>query len=108
MNTKQRIKFHTNPIQRLAARLLRQENYSVTQVGAMINVTPSVILDICRDLSPDSIKPTTLAEVGAPDDDDLFTSLLVAANRFVRDRRERLQPGDPRGQNRPVSARIAA
>lgn len=92
------VKNHATVVQRLAARLIRQRLFSVTQTGALVNMTPSVILALCRSLTPDALQARTLAELGAPDDVRLYDALLAAANRYIDQQLARVQPGEPRGQ----------
>lgn len=92
------LKPHTNPVQRLASRLLRIAGFSINQIASVVSFSPGVVIVVTKDASPENVQEVTLREVGAPEDNELYQALLHAAESFMQARMTLLNIGQPRGQ----------
>jgi hypothetical protein len=108
MSTTRPPRLLSTPTQRLSCRLLRHRGFSLSQISAVIGLSVAVSHYLSSGVTAENLKQVTLEELGAPEDQNLFAALLMAATSFLDQRLDRLQVGPPRGNASPAPAALAA
>ena len=95
-----RTKNTTNPMLRLAMRLMRQQGFSFPQIAGATGTGLSSIWRTCQGSTPESLRQLTLADLGlndTPGSQPAYDALLAETAAWLAQRLELLGEGAPRG-----------